>query len=76
MTAPPLKINCIGLKCPLPALRMERTLKAGEAHFILETDDPVSIIDIPLALKNWPGHTLSQSSHNGIYQFEITLTIT
>ncbi len=65
------EINCIGLRCPLPVMRMERALKAGKRHFLLIADDPVSVVDIPLALHKLDAQLKSQSHESGVYQFEI-----
>ena len=47
------EVNCLGLKCPLPVMRLERALKEGHTHILIITDDPVSVVDIPLsALQN------------------------
>jgi tRNA 2-thiouridine synthesizing protein A len=43
-------LDCRGLKCPLPVLKMEKRLagmRAGEALTVLATD-PIARIDIPL----------------------------
>ncbi len=69
------EINTIGLKCPLPVLRLEKAARAGLTHFIIKADDPISVIDIPLALQKLNGTLLSQSQENGVYSFEISLKI-
>ena len=51
-----------GLKCPLPVLKTEKRLRgiASGALLIVETSDPLAIIDIPhFCSEN--GHTLVAS---------------
>lgn len=71
MTEEFVEINCLGLKCPLPVMRMERAFRAGETRLRLISDDPISVIDIPLALQKWEGTILAQTHHDDVYEFEI-----
>jgi tRNA 2-thiouridine synthesizing protein A len=43
------KLDLTGLKCPLPALKTRKALKALKAGDVLEVycTDPLSVIDIP-----------------------------
>jgi len=43
-------IDCRGLKCPLPVLRLEKQLAAARpgAQFVMLATDPVARVDIPL----------------------------
>lgn len=66
------EINCLGLKCPLPALRMERALRDGLAQFMLITDDPVSVIDIPFAAEKMQAKAQSLGEASGVYKFSIS----
>lgn len=43
-------VNCLGLKCPLPVMRLEREIEKAIPYIRLITDDPISIVDIPLAV--------------------------
>ncbi len=43
-------VNCLGLKCPLPVMRLERAIKTGSMNIRVITDDPISVVDIPLAV--------------------------
>lgn len=55
-------INLRGLKCPLPALRTRKALKALSAGevIVVECTDPLSAIDIPHLL-NQTGDVLESS---------------
>lgn len=56
---PDRELDLLGLRCPLPVLKIARALrgmKAGEVLAVL-ADDPVSIIDIP-AFCQEKGHGL------------------
>jgi len=48
-----IKIDTRGQKCPLPVLKLEKTLDncAQNSTIIILADDPVAIIDIPLFCK-------------------------
>lgn len=52
-----------GLKCPLPVLKSRKklsTLSAGD-EIVVETSDPLSIIDIPHMCRE-DGHTLLEAA--------------
>jgi len=66
------EIDCRGLKCPIPVLRLEKALGAaepGEAIIVLATD-PVARIDIPLHCRQ-NGHACTVSEADGALRFEI-----
>jgi tRNA 2-thiouridine synthesizing protein A len=46
---PPTKLDLTGLKCPLPALKTRKALKAVQPGGLLEVHctDPLAVIDIP-----------------------------
>jgi tRNA 2-thiouridine synthesizing protein A len=56
-------INLRGLKCPLPALRTRKALRAMAAGDVLvvECTDPLAAIDIP-TLINQTGDTLEDTA--------------
>jgi tRNA 2-thiouridine synthesizing protein A len=58
-------LNLRGLKCPLPALRTRKALKAMQAGEILvvECTDPLAGIDIPNLL-NQTGDALEESQRD------------
>jgi tRNA 2-thiouridine synthesizing protein A len=66
-------IDLRGLKCPLPALRTRKVLKAlaaGEV-IVVECTDPLSAIDIP-NLVNQTGDVLEESvTGDGLLTFRI-----
>ncbi len=69
-------LNLRGLKCPLPALRTRKALKAMQAGEILvvECTDPLAGIDIPNLL-NQTGDTLEGSErHDKVLTFRIRKT--
>jgi tRNA 2-thiouridine synthesizing protein A len=59
-------LNLRGLKCPLPALRTRKALKAMQAGDILvvECTDPLARIDIPNLL-NQTGDALEATERTG-----------
>lgn len=59
-------IDLRGLRCPLPVLRTLKALKAvanGESVAVL-SDDPLSLVDIPNAMRE-AGHELVDTTRNG-----------
>ena len=64
-----LEVNCIGLKCPLPVMRLEKALLAGHSHIQIITDDPISVIDIPLACAQNNANLLEKVENENFYQF-------
>lgn len=72
LTTDPDLLDCRGLKCPLPVLRMEKrlaALAAGAALTVLATD-PVARIDIPLYCQQ-NGHACDVSQADGVLSFAI-----
>lgn len=65
-------IDCRGLKCPLPVLKMEKRLSQlpTGASFVLLATDPMAKIDIPLFCRQ-NGHACSVSSEAEVMRFEI-----
>jgi tRNA 2-thiouridine synthesizing protein A len=66
-------MNLRGLKCPLPALRVRKTLsglKSGD-RIIAECTDPLAAIDIPNLLRQ-TGDTLEgKDESDGVLSFRI-----
>jgi tRNA 2-thiouridine synthesizing protein A len=65
-------LDCRGLKCPLPVLRMEKRLAAigpGAGLVVLATD-PMAKIDIPLHCRQH-GHTCTLTEAEGVLTFAI-----
>ncbi len=75
-TAPHI-IDARGLKCPMPVLKLEKWLETapGNAVLILQTDDPVARIDVPLACKK-RGCDYTSAAEGAALSFTITNTIT
>lgn len=70
-------IDCRGLKCPLPVLKMEKRLSqlAAGASFVVLATDPMARIDIPLfCMQN--GHACETSAEADVIRFEIVKGLT
>ena len=68
----PLSIDARGLKCPLPVLKMEKslaTLAAGTTLVVLATD-PMARIDIPLYCRQ-NGHDCALTTEGDVLRFAI-----
>ena len=68
----PETIDCRGLKCPLPVLKLEKRVEAavpGTVLIVLATD-PMAKIDIPLYCRQ-RGHACETSSEDGVLRFEV-----
>lgn len=65
-------IDCRGLKCPLPVLKMEKRLSqlAAGASFIVLATDPMAKIDIPLYCRQ-NGHDCEVGTEAGVMRFAI-----
>ena len=59
-------MNLRGLKCPLPALRAKKALRAMQSGDLLtiECTDPLTAIDIPNLLRE-TGDTLEEKANAG-----------
>lgn len=69
---PPDIIDCRGLKCPLPVLKLEKQVEAaapGTVLVVLATD-PMAKVDIPLYCRQH-GHDCSVTSEGGVLRFEV-----
>ncbi len=65
-------LDCRGLKCPLPVLKMEKRLAellAGARLTVLATD-PMAKVDIPLHCRQ-NGHACEVSQDGEVLRFEI-----
>jgi tRNA 2-thiouridine synthesizing protein A len=62
----PVRLDLMGLKCPLPVLKSRRRLRDLESGALLEiqTSDPLAAIDIP-HFCNEDGHTLISVEKDG-----------
>ena len=69
---PPETIDCRGLKCPLPVLKLEKRVEAAEPGTVLIVlaTDPMAKIDIPLYCRQH-GHACEVSSEGEVMQFEV-----
>lgn len=66
-------LNLRGLKCPLPALRTKKVLKAMTAGDLLtiECTDPLTVIDIPNLLRETGDKLEAKSEAGGVLSFQI-----
>jgi tRNA 2-thiouridine synthesizing protein A len=65
-------LDCRGLKCPLPVLKMEKRLSrvgAGAALVVFATD-PMAKVDIPLFCRQ-NGHACDVSAEGDVLRFGI-----
>ena len=69
-----MEIDCRGLKCPLPVLRLEKALAGAEKGFALVVlaTDPVARVDIPLYCRQ-NGHACAVAEEGGVLRFEIVV---
>jgi tRNA 2-thiouridine synthesizing protein A len=68
----PELLDCRGLKCPLPVLKLEKRIEAaapGTALVVLATD-PMAKIDIPLYCRQH-GHSCAVSAEGALMRFEV-----
>lgn len=65
-------IDCRGLKCPLPVLKMEKRLSqlAAGASFVVLATDPMAKVDIPLYCRQ-NGHACEVRSDADVLHFTI-----
>ncbi len=69
---PPETIDCRGLKCPLPVLKLEKRVEAaapGTVLVVLATD-PMAKVDIPLYCRQ-KGHACAVSVDGDVLRFEV-----
>ncbi|MDE2759940.1 MAG: sulfurtransferase TusA family protein [Paracoccaceae bacterium] len=66
------KLDTTGLLCPLPVLKIQKTIKGLNQGDLLEiiSDDPVATIDIPNYCRE-SGHKLLKEIANGQRKFLI-----
>ncbi len=65
-------LDCRGLRCPLPVLKLEKRLAAlaAGAHLVVLATDPMAKIDIPLHCTQH-GHTCVVTMDADVMRFEI-----
>ncbi|MCA0200654.1 MAG: sulfurtransferase TusA family protein [Proteobacteria bacterium] len=72
----PITIDARGLSCPLPVLRLNKTLKgiSGPAEVVLLATDPAALRDVPAfcgAHGHEVIHSLAQSPQGEFFKFRI-----
>ena len=72
MTTDPQTLDCRGLKCPLPVLKLEKRLDetASGAQFVVLATDPMARIDIPLHCRQH-GHECLMTPEADVIRFTI-----
>ena len=69
-------LDCRGLLCPLPIIKLSRAMKGIEIGQVLEmlATDPGSVPDME-AFQNQTGHQIvSQEKEGGVYRFLVKRT--
>ena len=68
----PDTIDCRGLKCPLPVLKLEKRVEAAApgARLVVLATDPMAKIDIPLYCRQH-GHACTVSTEGEVLRFEV-----
>lgn len=72
MPPDPLLLDCRGLRCPLPVLKLEKQLKTvppGTAITLLATD-PMAKVDVPLFCRQ-NGHAYTLETEDGVHRISI-----
>ncbi|WP_374621850.1 sulfurtransferase TusA family protein [Devosia sp.] len=72
MTTDPQTLDCRGLKCPLPVLKLEKRLAESTpgTHLLVLATDPMARIDIPLHCRQ-NGHACTLVETDGALRFAI-----
>lgn len=71
-----VRLDLRGLKCPLPVLHTRRALERASAGTLIEVEctDPMSVIDIPVMIRQ-TGHQLeSEAKSESSFTFRIRTT--
>lgn len=65
-------LDCRGLRCPLPVLKMEKALArlGPAATLVVLATDPMAKIDIPLYCRQH-GHECAVTSEDDVFRFAI-----
>ena len=73
---PDMKIDCIGLFCPVPILKTREVMKQVKVGQILEmiSDDPASDADVRSWSARTGHHLLEVEKHGAVYRFFIRKT--
>jgi len=70
---PAERLDTLGLKCPLPALKTRRALAKLAAGMLLEVaaDDPLAAIDIPHLVRELGDELVAAAEESGRMRFTI-----
>jgi len=66
-------LDCKGLSCPMPILKLAKTIKGLESGKVLELlgTDPGSKTDVPAWCEKTGNEFLEQEEEDGVYKFYI-----
>ncbi|MDO9577342.1 MAG: sulfurtransferase TusA family protein [Candidatus Cloacimonadales bacterium] len=66
-------LNCIGLSCPMPIIKLNKAIKSMESGEVLEMigSDPGSKSDVPAWCNKTGNIFLEQTEDNGAFKFYI-----
>ena len=66
-------LDCKGLSCPMPILKLAKTIKGIESGKVLELlgTDPGSKTDVPAWCEKTGNEFLEQEEEDGVYKFYI-----
>ena len=73
---PDMKLDCVGLFCPVPILKTREVMKQIAVGQILEmiSDDPASDADVRSWSARTGHHLLEVEKHGAVYRFFIRKT--
>lgn len=68
-----IDLDLRGLKCPLPALLLRKSLAAAQAgqRLVVRCTDPMAAIDIPHLLRQTGDQLEAQQSEGGVLTFRV-----
>jgi tRNA 2-thiouridine synthesizing protein A len=66
-------LDCKGLSCPMPIMKLAKTMKQMEKGSVLEllATDPGSKPDVPAWCKKTGNELLETAEENGVYKYYI-----
>jgi tRNA 2-thiouridine synthesizing protein A len=69
----PIPLDLRGLKCPLPALKTRKALTrlVSGQRLLVETTDPLAVIDIPHVCQETGDRLIGQQAGDGVHRFTI-----
>jgi tRNA 2-thiouridine synthesizing protein A len=74
VSAAPTRVDCLGLACPIPVVRLARAVAAVEVGGLVEllADDPGARVDIPVWCRLKDHHLVAQHDRpEGGWRFQV-----